>query len=61
MGHVGAGRYLFNLRKALARMQPDDRKLLLEMTQRMASRKRIAPESGTGDHRRGLEVHGVIE
>jgi len=34
------GRYLFNLRKALSRMQADDRKLLLDVTQRMASRKR---------------------
>ncbi len=35
-----AGRYLFKLRKALSRMQPDDRKLLLDVTQRLASRKR---------------------
>src|SRR5258706_1362200 len=35
-----ASRYLFTLRKALSRMQPDDRKLLLDVTQRLASRKR---------------------
>jgi transcriptional regulator with XRE-family HTH domain len=35
-----AGRYLFKLRRALAQMQPDDRKLLFNVTQRMASRKR---------------------
>ena len=33
-------RYLFKLRAALGRMQPDDRKLLLYVTQRMAGRKR---------------------
>jgi transcriptional regulator with XRE-family HTH domain len=33
-------RYLFKLRRALARMQADDRKLLLYVTQRIASRKR---------------------
>lgn len=38
-----AGRYLFTLRKALSRMQPDDRKLLLDVTQRLASRKRETP------------------
>jgi transcriptional regulator with XRE-family HTH domain len=35
-----AGRYLFKLRKALSAMEPDDRKLLLDVMQRMASRKR---------------------
>jgi transcriptional regulator with XRE-family HTH domain len=34
-----AGRYLFKLRRALAKMQPDDRKLLFSVTQRMAPRK----------------------
>jgi transcriptional regulator with XRE-family HTH domain len=34
------GRYLARLCQALARMQPDDRDLLLYMTQRMASRRR---------------------
>jgi hypothetical protein len=33
-------RYLFKLRNALARMNPDDRNLLLYMTQRMATRNR---------------------
>jgi transcriptional regulator with XRE-family HTH domain len=33
-------RYFARLCQALARMQPDDRDLLLYMTQRMASRKR---------------------
>jgi transcriptional regulator with XRE-family HTH domain len=33
-------RYLARLCQSLARMQPDDRDLLLYMTQRMASRKR---------------------
>jgi hypothetical protein len=33
-------RYLARLCQALARMQPDDRDLLLYMTQRMTSRKR---------------------
>ena len=35
-----AGRYLFTLRKALAQLQPDDRKLLFSVTQQMASRRR---------------------
>ena len=35
-----AGRYLFKLRKALAQMNPEDRTLLLFVTQRIASRKR---------------------
>jgi transcriptional regulator with XRE-family HTH domain len=35
-----AGRYLSTLRKALSRRLPDDRKLLLEVTQRLARRKR---------------------
>ena len=35
-----AGRYLSKLRRALAQMQPDDRTLLFNVTQRMASRKR---------------------
>jgi transcriptional regulator with XRE-family HTH domain len=35
-----AGRYFAKLRKALSRMEPDDRKLLLDMTERMVSRKR---------------------
>ena len=35
-----AGRYLFKLCKVLARMQPDDRKLLFYMTQQIARRKR---------------------
>ena len=35
-----AGRYLFALRKALAQMQPEDRKLLFSVTQKMASRRR---------------------
>jgi len=34
------GRYLFKLRKALARMQPDDRTLLFYVIRRMAGRKR---------------------
>jgi transcriptional regulator with XRE-family HTH domain len=34
------GRYLARLCQALARMQPDDRELLLYMTQRMARRRR---------------------
>jgi hypothetical protein len=32
-----AGRYFFALHKALSPMQPDDRKLLLDVAQRMAS------------------------
>jgi transcriptional regulator with XRE-family HTH domain len=35
-----AGRYFFTLRKALAQMQPEDRKLLFSVTQRMANRRR---------------------
>lgn len=35
-----ASHYLFTLRKALSRMQPDDRKLLFDVTRRLASRKR---------------------
>jgi transcriptional regulator with XRE-family HTH domain len=34
------GRYLARLCEALARMRPDERNLLMLMTQRMASRKR---------------------
>jgi len=33
-------RYLFKLRKALAQMKPEDRTLLLFVTQRIASRRR---------------------
>jgi transcriptional regulator with XRE-family HTH domain len=35
-----AGRYLIKLREALAQMKPEDRTLLLSVTQRIASRKR---------------------
>jgi transcriptional regulator with XRE-family HTH domain len=35
-----AGRYFLKLRKALSRMRPDDRKLLLHVIERMTSRKR---------------------
>jgi transcriptional regulator with XRE-family HTH domain len=35
-----ASRHLFKLRKALSRMQPDDRKLLMQFAQKVANRKR---------------------